>query len=124
MVVMKSIPAIGGIDCLENLRVTIAQRICRPSILEIDVAIAIQVPDEVTLRFVENDLPDGAKAALSGSIHLGVESQAIFEKGNAAFECRERLGARKNVFHSAYPRNCQNLKFRTRKIKMKRQFKC
>jgi len=54
---MEAKAPVGRLYGLENLRMTVAERVGRPTILEIDVAITIQVPDEVALRLIDNDLP-------------------------------------------------------------------
>ena len=36
----------------------ITQRVRCPAVLEVDVAVAIQIPDIVTLSTIDNDLPD------------------------------------------------------------------
>jgi len=59
--------------------VTVAERIGRPTILEIDIAFAVQVPDEVALRLIDNDLPYRTKSALPGSLHFGIEPQPVLE---------------------------------------------
>ena len=76
---MEAKAAVGRFDRLENLGMTVAERICRPTILEIDEAVTIQVPDKVTLRLIDYDLPYRTKSALPGSLHFGVEPQPVLE---------------------------------------------
>ncbi len=76
---MKAKPPVGRLYSLKNLGMAVAERVCRPTILKIDSAFAVQVPDEVALRFVDNDLPYRTKTALPGSLHFGIEPQAILE---------------------------------------------
>ena len=76
---MEAKPPVGRFDNLENLGMTVAERVCRPTILEIDIAFSVQVPDEVALRLIDNDLPYRTKSALSGSLHFGIEPQPVLE---------------------------------------------
>jgi hypothetical protein len=50
---MKAEPPVGCLYGLENLRMTVAEWVGRPTILEINVALAVQIPDEITLRLVD-----------------------------------------------------------------------
>jgi len=110
---MKTKPPVSGFYDLENLGMTVAERVCRPTILEINVAFAVQVPDEVALRLINNDLPHRTKTALPGSLHFGIEPQSVLEKRNAAFECRARPGTRELVSHDMKPREYQCPQFGT-----------
>jgi hypothetical protein len=101
---MEAKPSVGSFYGLENLGVAIAERVCRPTILEVDVAIAVEIPDEVTLRPVDDDLPYRTKAALPGPLHFCIKPQAISEKRNAALKCRARLRAWEIVVHNVNPR--------------------
>jgi len=106
---MEAKPAIGLFNGLENLGMTVAQRVCRPAILEIDVALAVQVPDEVALCLIDNDLPYRTKAASPGSLHFSIESQPVTEKRNTALERGARLGTRKFIIHNVHlRRNCSS----------------
>jgi hypothetical protein len=47
--------------------------------LKIDVAVAVQVPNEIALRLVDYYLAHRTKSALPGSLHFGIEPQAVLE---------------------------------------------
>ncbi len=85
MVIMEAEAPVGGFDGFDNFRVTVAERIGRPTILEVDIAITVQIPDEVAFGPVNDDLPNRAKAAPARTFHLRVESQAVLEQWNTAF---------------------------------------
>gem|GEM_PF-380977 len=76
---------IGEIDPTQVGKVTKA--------LDIDVAFAAQIPDEVILRPVDYNLPYGSKATLPGSLHFDIKPQNVLEKWDSAFECRTRFRA-------------------------------
>ena len=82
---------------------TVAERVCRPAILEIDVALTVQVPDEVALGLIDNDLPDRTISTLPGAFHFGIEPKPVAEKRNAALECRARFRTREIVIHNVQP---------------------
>jgi hypothetical protein len=82
---MEAEAPVGGFHGFDNFRVTIAERIGRPAILEVDIAITVQIPDEVAFGPVNDDLPNRAKAAPARTFHLRVESQAVLEQWNTAF---------------------------------------
>ena len=94
---MESKPPVGFFDNLENFGMAVAERVGRPTVLEIDIALAVHIPDEIACRFVDNNLSNRTKAALPGSLHFGIKPQSILEKWNAALKCRTRLGARETV---------------------------
>ena len=102
---MEAEPPVGCLYGLENLRMTVAERVCRPTILEVDVAFAVEIPDEVAVCLVNNDLPYRTKSALAGSFHFGIEPQAILEKRNAAFERRACFWTWESIIHNMHPRN-------------------
>ena len=77
VVVMKPIAPMRRIDHLENLRVRIANRIGCPAVLKINVASAVEIPDEITFNVINNDLVCRPKTAAAGFLEFFVESKAI-----------------------------------------------
>ena len=88
---------------LENFGVTVPQRICRPAILKVDITIAVKIPDEITLRPVDNNLPHRTKTTPTSPLHFSIEPQPILEKRNTALECRERPRTWKTFTHDLKP---------------------
>lgn len=56
MIIVEAVASVGRLHDLKSFRVTIAEWIGRPTVLEVDVALAVQIPDQVTLCLVDNDL--------------------------------------------------------------------
>ena len=77
MVVMEANAPVGSFYGLENLGVAIAERVGRPTILEVDVAIAVEIPDEISFGFVKNNLPNGAETAPSGTLQMMLETLGL-----------------------------------------------
>jgi len=96
-------PPVCGFYRFENFGVAVAKRVRCPTILEIDVAFAIQIPDEVPLRLVYYDLPHRTETASPRALHFGIEPQTVLEKRNAALKCHARFGTWETVSHCAEP---------------------
>ena len=56
MVIVKAKATVGLLDGLQYFGMAIAERVCRPAVLKVDVAFTVQVPDKVARRFVDDNL--------------------------------------------------------------------
>lgn len=53
---MEAVSSVSLVHGLDNFRMTVYQRVSCPSVLEIDVAIALHIPDKIALCPVDNNL--------------------------------------------------------------------
>jgi hypothetical protein len=63
--------------------------------LKVDVAFSVQIPDEITFRFADNNLSSGTEATLTSAFHFRVKSESVPKQGDATLKRSERLRARK-----------------------------
>jgi hypothetical protein len=98
---MKPIAPMRRIDHLENLRVRIANRIGRPAVLKINVASAVEIPDEITFNVINNDLVCRPKTAAAGFLEFFVESKAITKQRDAPFESLACFWSWELICHSS-----------------------
>jgi hypothetical protein len=87
--------------------VRIANRVGRPAVLEINIFVAVDIPDKITLRPVDHNLTRRAETASCRLRGLIIEKQAILKDRNAALHNGARFGSRNLlrlfVAHSLLP---------------------
>jgi hypothetical protein len=111
MIVVKPVAEMRLVNGFYNLGVGVAEWIGCPAVLEIDVAPAVHVPDEIAKRFVDDKLPHGAKTATAGPFHFSIVFQAISKQWYATFEYGFGFWSRKLSCH-ALPALLDDIEFR------------
>ena len=64
----------------------VAHRVRGPAILKIDIALAVQIPDEIALGLADDNLIGAAIAALIGAFHFPRVAQTVAEQRYAPLQ--------------------------------------
>ena len=100
---LKAVAALRLVHRLDNFRVAVTQRIGRPAVLEVDVLLAVHIPDIIALGAVHDNL-GGRFEAPGGTVLTGsLIPQAIAQMWQATrqqgscFRSRDLIGHEENT---------------------------
>jgi hypothetical protein len=99
VIVVKPEAAMRRINSFDDLGVRVADRIRGPAILEIDIAIAIKVPDEIALCPIDYDLVRRSEAPSPCFLEFGFELETVSKQRDTALQRLACLWTRKLFCH-------------------------
>jgi hypothetical protein len=91
VLVVEAVAEVRLVDGFDHLGVGVADRVRGPAVLEIDVAVAVDVPDEVPLDPIEEELRWAHVSLATRLLGLLRVGAAAAEVRNSALEDRDRV---------------------------------